>query len=382
MLACLVAAATAMAPPARGSVADRPIRGRAPSGPAGPWFGPGSFWNSPHAGDHLSPNSDRYIADLENMVCPGSPGDCFVHLSGTVDDGWGAAFYDATDQPTMRTLVCSDPHGKCYGFPPSDTIQLRLPADTSSTPPTFKPSNDSDSEMVVIDSNPDTNYVVWLHHACPPGRYGTEFCADNTDSRWTAESLSVYYLGSDGIEGCWPKNYPDDFPVPPAGDSDLDNNGHRGFPGVYSGIRWTEAVRARSIEHVLKISIPETASSHFFPYVNDEGGGGTIPEGILIRIKPGIDLTQPRYGLGGVALVIAQALQTYGAVVGDQSGNGSPSIKVENLDAEAWGPQWADVGIGPDSLAGVPLDLFEFAAGGEWGPHPSASDCGALDPER
>jgi hypothetical protein len=379
VMACVVAAVAVAALPA-GTGSANTVEAWPPPGV---WFTPGSFWNQPHDGDHRSPNSDRYIADLKDAVCAGHPSDCFVHLSGTSGDAWGSPFYDGSTQPTKRPVVCSDPQGDCHGFPPSDTFWLHLPADTSNTPPTFKPSNDSDSVMVVIDPSPDAGYVVWLHHACPPGRYGTEFCASNGSRDWTADSMSIYSLTSDGLEGCWPKQYPDDFPVPPVGHSDEDNNGHRGFPGAYSGVRWSDAVRAGRISHVLKIAVPDTASAHFFPYVNDEGGSGTIPEGSLIRIKSGIDLTLRKYRLRGPSLAIAQALQTYGAIVGDQGGNGSPNLKVENLQAEGSPSTWADVGIDPDSLSEIPLDAYEFAAGGEWGPHPHASLCnGALDPER
>jgi hypothetical protein len=55
--------------------------------------------------------------------------------------------------------------------------------------------------------------------------------------------------------------------------------------------------------------------------------------------------------------VIAQALQRYGAVVGDQSGS-SVVIKVENTVAEGRGYLWSGV-LTANSLATIPLDAYE-----------------------
>jgi hypothetical protein len=79
------------------------------------------------------------------------------------------------------------------------------------------------------------------------------------------------------------------------------------------------------------------------------------PEGTIIRIKQSIDLTS--LGLSGPALVIARALQTYGAVISDQSG-ASAEVKVENTVAEGRGWLWNGT-LSSSSLSKLPLDDYE-----------------------
>src|SRR5207249_1274073 len=157
----------------------------------------------------------------------------------------------------------------------------------------------------------DVNAVLWLWRACPPSHCGS----------WIAHGMSFTAIGSDELDRCWAQQFP--TLVRP---SDLQNSGHRGFPGLYEAVLYGEVAADRSISHVLKIAIPDTASSHVYPFVGDEGRGGSIPEGTLLRLKPSVDLS----GLTPAALVIARALKTYGAVVGDTSG-GPVELKVENL---------------------------------------------------
>jgi hypothetical protein len=86
------------------------------------------------------------------------------------------------------------------------------------------------------------------------------------------------------------------------------------------------------------------------------------PEGTRIQLKPSIDLS--RYGLSPAALVIATALQKYGAVIGDQSG-GSVSLKVENAVAEGLGRLWSGV-LGAKDLDAFSLDDYQVIQLG-WG---------------
>jgi hypothetical protein len=60
------------------------------------------------------------------------------------------------------------------------------------------------------------------------------------------------------------------------------------------------------------------------------------PQGIRLRIKPSIDLED--FDLPDQALVIAQALQRYGAYIGDSGG--VTALKLENTMAEGRGQLW------------------------------------------
>ena len=79
-------------------------------------------------------------------------------------------------------------------------------------------------------------------------------------------------------------------------------------------------------------------------------------EGTRIRIKLSVDLHG--LGLSPQALVVATALQTYGAVIGDQSG-ASVELKVENMVAEGKGWLWDGL-LSSGALSAIPLDDFEI----------------------
>jgi hypothetical protein len=299
------------------------------------------FWRTKHDGDPADPSSAAMIRTLARTSTTG-----FVSLSGTDGSRWGAPYYtaDASSQPL--TVRCpSDP---CYDFPSSGQVVFRIPSGAL-------PSNDPDRELVVIDRSPEVNAVLWLWRACPPIHCGS----------WTAHGMSYTVIASDELDRCWAQQFP--TLVRP---SNLQNSGHRGFPGLYEAVRYEEVALDRSISHVLKIAIPDTASSHVYPFVGDEGRGGSIPEGTLIRLKPTVDLSR----LSSAARVVARALQTYGAVVGDTSG-GPVELKVENLVAEHAHDRWAHLNINADSLASLPLRDYEVVKLGYGSPSPDPAPC-------
>jgi hypothetical protein len=312
-----------------------------------PTPGPGAtyistnFWLARHDGDPVDPGSAAMIRALAHTSTTG-----FVHLSGTNSSRWGTPYYEAAASSGSVTVRCpSDP---CFDFPPSSDVVFRVP-------PGALPSGDPDGQLVVIDRSPDVNSVLWLWRACPPIHCGS----------WTAHGLSITAIASDQLDRCWAQNFP--TVVRP---SNLQNSGHRGFPGLYGAVRYDEVALDRSISHVLKIAIPDTASSHVYPFVGDEGRGGSIPEGSLIRLKPTADLSK----LSPAAGVIARALQTYGAVVGDTSG-GPVELKVENLFTEHSSDRWTHLKIRDDSLARLPLGDYEVVKLGYGSPSSDPAPC-------
>jgi hypothetical protein len=355
LVACLLVAMQPRA--AGGSSPDRnPLVGLIP-------FVPTSFWNIKHNDRTITdPMSDTWIAALKAAVGTTK----YIKLAGTESDGGGTPYYavpSSGDPPTPTKVVCNDPDGACYGFN-GPSYWLRMPRNA-------RPANDNDSEMVVFDLNLDTNVVVWLYRACPP-HWVNAFCTDDgSKDTFTAYSISVETLPSSGIDGCWPSNYPLQFPPPPLGPNDTSNRGHRGIPGAINAVRYDEVV-AGLIAHTLKIAIPDPkANTNYFPMAASENDAGDIPEGLLIRIKPSIDIHDSKYGLNGFALVIAKALQDYGAVIGDTSPD-TANLKVEDLIVENSPLSWHDPDpnkdIGPDSLSGLSLDSFEFVQRGYGGP--------------
>ena len=91
--------------------------------------------------------------------------------------------------------------------------------------------------------------------------------------------------------------------------------------------------------------------------VGDEGAkGGIVPEGIVIRIKPSINLASK--GLSQPALVIAKALQDYGCLITDNSGSGN-RLKLEINEAA-----WQQIGLTYNALSPIPWSDWEFVKGG------------------
>jgi hypothetical protein len=187
--------------------------------------------------------------------------------------------------------------------------------------------------MVIVDDSRGKEYALW--HA-----------VFNPDTKsWHTCGGSVYYLASNELAGSLKES------------DERRNYGHRGVPPDVLAVTWQE-IQAGSIDHVLRISVNTTKCKHVFPMSGDECGTTSQwapPEGAIIRIKQSVDLDS--LGLTAPALVIARALQHYGAVVGDQTG-GPVEIKVENTIAEGRGWLWKGV-LSSTSLSRIPLSSFE-----------------------
>jgi hypothetical protein len=196
-----------------------------------------------------------------------------------------------------------------------------------------RPDPTSDAELTVYDRDRGLTYALW--HAS----------YDATTNTWSACGGTVYYAGSNGLAGSLRQS---DQPA---------NYGHRGVPPSAFAVRYDEIV-AHAIPHVLKLAVNTTKCAHVFPMIGDECGTTATaapPEGTRIRIKPSVDLT--RLGLSPASLTVAQSLQTYGAVIGDQT-SGPVSLKVENTVAEGLGWKWNGV-LSATSLSAIPLDDYE-----------------------
>jgi hypothetical protein len=190
-----------------------------------------------------------------------------------------------------------------------------------------------DAALTVIDRS--TNQVVGL------------FGAHVSGGTWSVTGLSRYRYRSNGIAGGLPGGRKANF-------------GHRGIPASVAAVTRDE-IRKGRIRHRLEIYWHETASrtpggaSAYFPMTGSESGKtGVVPEGAVIRIKPSIDLG--KLHLSRAALVIARALQRYGAVVGDNAGRGN-CLKLQG------NAHWSGI-LNKDSLRRIPWKDFVFVKGG------------------
>lgn len=103
------------------------------------------------------------------------------------------------------------------------------------------------------------------------------------------------------------------------------------MPGNLKTVMYSE-VENDTLNHVIAISIDNTAACYFWPMVGDEGHSGDYGcEGLMLRIKPTIDLEAR--GLTRGCLTIARTLQYYGAMIGD-TGGVAFSVELEQVSLE------------------------------------------------
>ncbi|MGA2928731.1 MAG: hypothetical protein ABSG43_22630 [Solirubrobacteraceae bacterium] len=92
---------------------------------------------------------------------------------------------------------------------------------------------------------------------------------------------------------------------------------------VAAGVITLADLRRGQIDHALAIDLPAPRQGVFaWPAQRSDGTGGpdTIPEGAQLRLDPAVDLA--RLSLPPLTRMIAQAAQTYGIIVRDQTHDG------------------------------------------------------------
>ncbi len=303
----LLAGAALLAPASTTANADGARAGKqatttTKSGTAARPFRSTSYWNKPLGHAPRDRSSRAFIRDA------GRSGSNHMNL---VLGSWGMPVYHAgAGDPAYR--IKSGP-----GW-----VRVHIPAGARHMPT-------SDAAMVVIDRA--THQVVGLGGAHFSKRAG-----------WSASGVSRYLSRSNGIAGGLPGGL-------------KANYGHRGIPGSVQAVTRDE-IRRGVIRHRLEVYWHETKSGRaYFPMTQSESGkNGVVPEGMVIRIRPSVNLKAMH--LPRAAYIIARALQRYGAVVGDNSGQGN-SIKVQG------NARWGGV-LNKDSLRRIPWRDYVFVRRG------------------
>lgn len=269
-------------------------------------FTAGAYWNTRLGNAPLSPYSAAWIRDA--VAHSGT------HLNLVLGD-WGMPVYRSSASDPLVQLTSG-----------GHTVRFHIPTGA-------RPMSANDAALTVID--PTTNQVVGL------------FGAHVSGGKWSVSGLSRYRYSSNGIAGGLPGGRKANF-------------GHRGIPASVPAVTKAE-IRRGAIRHRLEIYWHETAAatpegpSAYFPMTGSESGKtGVVPEGAVIRIKPSVDLKQLH--LSRAAYVIARALQKYGAVVGDNSGQGN-SLKLQGNTS------WTGI-LNKDSLKSISWSDFVFVKGG------------------
>lgn len=273
-----------------------------------------SWWNTSLPADPPQHPAEDEVLDYLSTA-PESGGGCLT-LAGAGDSPWGHPIYWA--EPGDPEYDVTGPE-----VPVPELAELRIPS-------TAQPASNNDGTMSIFDLQ--RNYVVALTNA--------EYDADYDE--WSAAGATVTYLDSNGLHEATDES-----------DEPRNVGSHRGNNGATMAARW-DMVEAGEIPHVLKIaSGPEIADRAVFPMIGSDGDyhgsdPGVPAQGTRLRIKPSIDLDA--LDLSPEALVIARALQDYGAYLGDSGG--VTALKLENTVAEGRGQLWD---VSADALCHLPL---------------------------
>jgi hypothetical protein len=299
---------------------------------AGAWrpFSDDSPWNTPVAGNAaVDPDSDAMIADLAQASH-------FEKNLLTVNiENFSIPLFNA-DAGTPTTTVTCDIGGE--GFESDDGFDA---AAEIPIPEGAAPDPSSDAHMLIIDRENNVEWGLWQ--------------TQNDGGDWTCGLGASADLGGDGLR-----------PYKPDNPTWYTSHGARacGFP-LSAGLIRIDEVEAGSIDHALVVAYPHirpgfyTSPASTAQAAQDDTNPNGIPCGGRIQLDPDLDLDS--LGLSETGRMIAEALQTYGAYVGDYSGatnlyaDGSP-------EAQAF---WGDGVLATNELAGLELSDFRVLELGE-----------------
>lgn len=257
-------------------------------GTSGVWraFDDGSPWNSPIGADPaIDPNSDGLIADFAtSSQWP---------FLGINIAGYGIPVYWADSSTPLGSVDTTGLGGE--GFHDQNPTSVPIPVDA-------QPDPESDGHMCIIDRARGIEWGFWQANQV-------------SGSSWTCSVCATADLTGTGVRP--PKDGNQDWWL---------SHGSRacGFP-LIAGLITVEEMQAGRIEHALVIAYPHIRSRYYTPPASTAQGTTAealpdrgIPCGGRIQLDPSLDLSS--LGLSSSGLIIARALQEYGAFVGDYSG--------------------------------------------------------------
>jgi hypothetical protein len=262
---------------------------------SGVWrpFSSSSPWNTPIASNPaIDPDSSTFIADLSSLTGQGQQA-----LSVNIMGFSIPVYYVDATVPFVN--VTADLGGT--GFRTGAASDGTVPGTgTAPIPAGATPAAGTDRHLCVVDKTAEMSWDLYN--------------ANDTSTGWTASLAASMDLTSDGVR-------------PPTNDSPWwAGQGARacGFP-LIAGLITVDEVKAGKIEHALIIAYPHIRSRYYTPPASSAQGTTTdaiqtrgVECGGQIQLDPALDLST--LGLSSTGLMIAKALQTYGAFVGDYSG--------------------------------------------------------------
>jgi len=294
-----------------------------PAGSGCPVFPTDNLWNQDVSNYCVDPNSDQYIASINQDKQ-------YLHPDFGSDPTYGIPYVVVPGTQPLVTVTFnqyaseSDPGPNCpqttstptgcYPFPPT------APVEGGS-------NSKGDRHVLALLADPAnkncTLYEVW------------EGVKDPNDNNWTAANGAVFNLYSDKLR--------------PDGWTSADAAGLPILPGL---ARYDE-VAAGAIKHALRFTVAQTQMGFIHPathYASESNNPALPPMGLRLRLKASYDISS----YTGQSLVILTALKKYGMMVAD---NGSSWYITGAPD-----PNWNDNDL--NQLKQVPGSAFEVVVTG------------------
>ncbi len=260
-------------------------------------------WNADVSGYPLSPNSAKYLAEMNPS------GTTRLHPDFGSNGAYGIPYNVVgigapNFTPIAFLAYASESDPGPYPIPSSPAIEAG-----------------SDRHMLIVDSANCTLYET----------YDTKLASGG----WTADAGAIWPLDSDALRT--------------EGWTSADAAGLPILPGL---VRYDETA-AGAIHHALRFTMSRTARGHIHPATHDAATSSdpyAPPMGLRIRLAASFDLTP----YTGESLVVLTALKRYGAFLAD---NGSDFFISGATDA-----RWNDTDL--NQIKSVPASAFEVVETG------------------
>jgi hypothetical protein len=206
-----------------------------------------------------------------------------------------------------------------HGYP-AGVQQVQIPANAMPAGPGF--GQDGDNQVIAWDPNTGVEYECWQWD--PGSAYGGHSSGASATNCWRYHTSPTTLSGTtfqyDGIMA----------------DGAAGRGG--GTPYLAGLVRPWELAQGH-IDHALAWAYQSPAGGHVYPSFKSDGSGGAagdMPEGTHLQLDPSLtDAQLGAMGCSSQCLVIAHALQTYGAFLIDNSG--STKIYLESDVTASWG---------------------------------------------
>jgi len=254
-------------------------------------FSPTSVWNKPvSANTSLAPNSARVVSYLDSFV------------TDSLEEGIGP-WINTTDYSTPIYTVPANQQTVRVYLNAYDPALSRAFA-TVPIPRGAKPAAGTDAQMTIYQPSTDTLWEMWAAWQTPFGQW---------HAKWGGRILHVstdpgYYRNVTGPGGTQIEQ--------------ASWGATASSLPIAAGLITLSDLASGHIDHAIAMLVPKAAANVFYcPAQRTDGwdtSGDAIPEGAHFRLDPTLNLaTIP---MPPITRMVAQAAQTYGLIVDDQTG--------------------------------------------------------------